>query len=157
MPVLKNARHERFAQLIAAGETTLKAFEKAGYKSDAPNATRMRNVDKVAKRIDELLTTSANKVTDQIAFNREWIMDKLRGIVERALPVQAQPSDKPEFAAANRALELLGKELGMFVDRKEVRTGSLLDEVEPSELEQLRALLASGSTSDDEPKLSEIN
>jgi phage terminase small subunit len=37
MPVLKNLRRERFAQLLASGKTAADAYEEAGYK---PNKFR---------------------------------------------------------------------------------------------------------------------
>ena len=42
-------------------------------------------------------------------------------------------------ATANRALELLGKELGMFIDRKEVRHKNYWDSIDDAE--ELRARL----------------
>jgi hypothetical protein len=44
-------------------------------------------------------------------------------------------------AVANKALELLGKELGMFISRSEVRTGPL-DEIDPNDIARLLEALA---------------
>ncbi len=38
MPVLKNARHERFAQNVAKGMSAAEAYEKAGYKRNDGSA-----------------------------------------------------------------------------------------------------------------------
>jgi hypothetical protein len=46
-----------------------------------------------------------------------------------------------EGAVANRALELLGKELGMFISRSKVRTGPL-DEIDQDDIARLREALA---------------
>lgn len=48
---------------------------------------------------------------------------------------------KANLQAANKALELIGKEAGMFIDRKEIRTGEL-DGLGHDELKQLREALA---------------
>jgi phage terminase small subunit len=59
MPVLKNARHERFAQELAKGKSATEAYVLAGYEVDAKSANEAgsrlsRNV-KVEKRVKELL------------------------------------------------------------------------------------------------------
>ena len=63
---------------------------------------------------------------ERTAIDKEWVIERLRENVERAM--QAQPvidrAGNPtgsyvyNGAAANRALELLGKELGMFIERR---------------------------------------
>lgn len=61
---------------------------------------------------------------------KEWVIGRLRENVERALQLKqvldGQRNPTGEFryqgAIANRARELLGKEIGMFVDRSEVKT-----------------------------------
>ena len=63
---------------------------------------------------------------------------------------------RQNLPAANVALGLIGKELGMFIDRKEIRTGEL-DGLGGDELKQLRdALLfaiAPSQTASTEPKI----
>jgi hypothetical protein len=67
--------------------------------------------------------------TEALAIDRAWVLASLKENALRAL--QAVPVDdrgrlyKYDGNVANRALELLGKELGMFIDRSEVRTGNL--------------------------------
>lgn len=65
--------------------------------------------------------------------DRAWVRARLREVAERtmqAVPVtdsKGEPTGAWTFnaAGANRALELLGRELGMFVDRKDHRIGPL--------------------------------
>lgn len=54
---------------------------------------------------------------------------------------------KSNLAAANKALELVGKELGMFIDRKEVRTGAL-DDLPRDQLKILRDELSAAIVAD---------
>ncbi len=58
MPVLKNARHERFAQNITKGMSATKAYTKAGYKSTGhaaeANGARLMRKDEVQARVAEL-------------------------------------------------------------------------------------------------------
>jgi phage terminase small subunit len=61
MPVLPNARHERFAQELAAGKSATEAYAIAGYKRDDGNAIRLTRNDKVKERVAELLKEAADK------------------------------------------------------------------------------------------------
>jgi phage terminase small subunit len=107
MPVLDNQRHEAFAQALAKGKSATEAYTEAGYKADRGAASRMSANVNVSARVTELQSMAAERVV----LSREWIIAKL---VENATKTQeSNPS------ASNKALELLGKEIGMFVDRSE--------------------------------------
>lgn len=104
MPVLENARHEKFAQGVASGKTLVDAHEAAGYKRNDSNAATLHNGNKrIRDRVAELKTASANKVV----MNGAWVLAKLRENAERALLAE-------DGAVANRALELIGKHFGVF-------------------------------------------
>ena len=62
MPVLKNAKYERFAQLIVEGIKTEDAYEQAGYKAHRGNASRLRTNESVLRRVEELQGKAAKKV-----------------------------------------------------------------------------------------------
>lgn len=61
MPVLKNPKHERFAQLVVKGETLRQAYISAGYVDNEKNAARLKKNEGVASRIDELQEKVAEK------------------------------------------------------------------------------------------------
>ena len=61
MGVLKNIKHEKFAQGIALGKLQDAAYVDAGYKSNPPNATRLIRNDKVKARIAELAEGAAKR------------------------------------------------------------------------------------------------
>lgn len=61
MPVLDNAKHERFAQGIAAGMTADEAYAAAGYRPDRGNATRLTANDSIKARVAEILSVSADR------------------------------------------------------------------------------------------------
>lgn len=61
MPVLANARYERYAQELAKGTAQHKAFEAAGFKANTGNAVRLRNRPEVKARIAEILGKAAEK------------------------------------------------------------------------------------------------
>jgi hypothetical protein len=64
MPILQNARHERFAQLVASGKhRDMEAFKQAGYADESAhqNACRLRANESVVARIEELRARNAEK------------------------------------------------------------------------------------------------
>lgn len=127
MPALNNPKHEAFAQAVAKGISVAEAYEAAGYKPNAGNARRLKMVEAVVKRIEalgghvEAIESRATekmieRVAEKIALTREWVIDRLTENASRAMKAE-QAGDGN---VANRALELLGKHLGMFVDRVQV-------------------------------------
>ncbi len=61
MPVLANARRERFAQAIAEGKNALQAHEIAGYKADDGNASKLAGRPDVQARVQEITGAAAEK------------------------------------------------------------------------------------------------
>ena len=61
MPVLRNARQERFAQEVVKGTRIVDAYEAAGYERHSAHGSRLRRNPHVAARIDELLGRAAAK------------------------------------------------------------------------------------------------
>lgn len=124
MSVLDNPKHEAFAQAFALCNNATKAAIEAGY---APSGSRsaasvrasglMKN-PKIKKRIAELQQQLVKKASQAVGLDRSWVLDRLKSNADLAL-------EEKDRAAANRALELLGKEIGMFVDRKQVLIGPL--------------------------------
>ena len=133
MPALDNPKHERFAQELAKGLSADKAYELAGFKPNRGNATTLKQKESISNRVTELLaeresihaqaTAEAIKST---ALTKQWVIETLMENVSRAMqatPVKVGDDGEAigeyqyQGSVANRALELLGKELGMFVDR----------------------------------------
>lgn len=61
MPILSNARHERFAQAIALGKSASEAYVIAGYEANDGNASRLNGNEKVVSRVAEILTAAAKR------------------------------------------------------------------------------------------------
>jgi phage terminase small subunit len=61
MPILKNARHEKFAQALAKGKSATEAYVDAGYKPSRPHASRLATNGNVVKRVAEIGTRIAEK------------------------------------------------------------------------------------------------
>lgn len=62
MPVLSNARHERFAQWLAKGLSATEAYAKAGYAPDSrSSASRLLTNENVTARLAELQGRAAER------------------------------------------------------------------------------------------------
>src|SRR5215471_17396116 len=109
MASLDNPRHEHFAQLIASGQTPAAAYVRAGYRAKAAYTCgpRLLKQPAVRARVDDLRQIVVETSLQRAAFNHEFV---IRELMTNAL--KAQQSD--DYSASNRALELLGRELGMF-------------------------------------------
>lgn len=71
VPVLQNAKHERFAQELAKGKSQIEAYQIAGYKKDDGAASRLSGNVKVQNRLAELLERGAKRAEvtiEQIAI-----------------------------------------------------------------------------------------
>jgi hypothetical protein len=98
-------------------------------------SSKLMSIPMVAQRVAELRSVVTDKACKKLAISKEWVLEQLVENVEMAkaatpvLDAEGNPAGeyKQNLAAGNKALELIGKELGMFVERREVRTGSLDD------------------------------
>ncbi|WP_243667657.1 terminase small subunit [Sinorhizobium medicae] len=87
MPVLKNARHEKFAQALAKGKTADDAYAEAGSKPDRGNASRLQQKDNIRQRVAQLLEweqtverKATEKAIDKLAITKERVLAELAKI-----------------------------------------------------------------------------
>jgi len=113
---LQNPQHECFAHLYAAGLTATKACVSSGYPEQgaSPAASRLLGTPEVRARVTGLQEARAYRVVREAAAERAQVLAKLD-------TARQQAEKKGDYGAAIRALELLGRELGMFRDAVEVR------------------------------------
>lgn len=134
MPILKNPRYERFSQELAKGIPAEHAYVTAGFRPSRQGASTLRNKIDISERVTELLALrekmhgqSTAKAIEKAALTKEWVISNL---MENAMmcmgkkPTYIDPETKAETfdlnpQGANKALELLGKEIGMFIERHE--------------------------------------
>jgi phage terminase small subunit len=77
MPILKNIRHERFAQGLAKGMIQDAAYEAAGYKPDRGNATRLTAHDSIRARVAEIQARAAERTEVTVAsLTKQLIEDR---------------------------------------------------------------------------------
>lgn len=170
MPTLLNPKHERFAQGLADGMPATEAYEKAGYKNGQKHASRLGKDGGILGRVSELLAErerinaqSTAKAIQKVALTKEWVLAGLINNYQRAsqaVPVlddEGKPTGEYRYqgAVANRALELLGKHLGMFVELHELSgpdKGPIqTQEVSPRETlaDRIASLIARGGAGED--------
>ena len=141
MARLRNPRQERFARLVAVGAEPAVAYQQAGYTAKGrARVTALSQRPAVAARIAELGRAWDAEGDDgeserpwECRPGRDWVIARLVETAERALqavPVtdrKGQPTGEFSYqgSVALRALELLGRELGMFSDRKEPPEGGV--------------------------------
>lgn len=152
MSSLKDPQQELFLHELLSGKSQADAYVAAGYKAKNANvaaacASKLLRNANVAERYAELKEALIERTVEKSAVSKVWVIQRLVENVDRAM--QAEPvrrkaasGDDEEVAGeyvyngnvANRALELIGKELGMFIDRKEVGDPGEFDRMSTEEL-----------------------
>lgn len=94
MPVLKNARHETFAQGLAKGMTADEAYQKAGFKPNRGNAATLKANQSILDRVTELQSKAVKKV--------EITVDSLAQELEEARAIAL--SEKQSSAAVSATM-----------------------------------------------------
>lgn len=110
MPILKNSRHELFAQELAKGKSATEAMQVAGY-ADPRNSTRLKKNDEIRHRVAELQERSAERA--------EVTVDSLIAELDRVLR-EAFAGDRPQLTAAVAAIKEKGILSGKRIERAEV-------------------------------------
>lgn len=139
MPVLPNAKHERYAQELAKGKSQSEAYVNAGYKPDSGAASRLSGNVSVQGRVAELQERSAKKVEITVDTLRDMLLE------DRTLARELGQS-----AAAVSAVDKLGKLYGHMIERKEVGRPGEFSRMTEDELDAFianRKGLAGGSDS----------
>lgn len=119
MPVLPNARHERFAQELAKGLTQEKAYEAAGYKPSRFEASKLAAKPHISQRLAEIQERGAIRAEITVAD----LTTKLMGFAEKL--EQASMSGEGETSGvshqhlntARQCLMDVGKLNGLIVDK----------------------------------------
>ncbi len=153
MPVLKNARHELFAQEVAKGTSASESYAKAGYAPNTGNCLRLKVNESIVARVTEIQNRGADRaavsverivqelarigfsnVTDAIQIKRGKVKvsdtSKLSADAVAAIAGIKQTKDGVEvrFHDKQAALVTLGRHVGMFKENINLNvTVSLVD------------------------------
>lgn len=134
-------QQRKFCDLyLANGLNATKAYLEAypatkSEKAAGANAARLIGNDRVSAYLQE----QAGKASSSVQLDVEWIISRLMKVTDRCMqaePVMVfDPAEKAmvesgewkfDSAGANKALELLGKYLQLFTEKKEVKhTGNV--------------------------------
>jgi phage terminase small subunit len=169
---LYNERHERYAQLLATGVGNRAAYEQCGFRYDRHNAARLHT--HLKPRIEAIMRQHREAEMALLAeaaagpwLSREYVLASLRENAERAmqatpvLDAKGQPTGEYRWdgSVANRALELMGKELGMFAEKRiidqhvtTVEQQSEADKILADSAAKLRALRENNKPAEPQPQ-----
>lgn len=131
MPVLKNARHEKFAQALAKGKTADDAYAEAGYKPHRGNASTLRTNQNISSRIAEILGRAAERA----AVTIQSLTDELEQA--RAIAMAEKQSSAAVAATMGKA-----KLHGLLIEKRRVEGhdgGSVKIDLTGYSLEQLKS------------------
>lgn len=137
MPVLKNARHEQFAQGLATGMTGDDAYVAAGFAPNRGNAARLKANESIRKR--------AAEITSRVAEKAEW------SAADRLLSLKAihDASTKDDRRTAIAAIAEANKMQGSYAPTRQEHTGRGGGPIEYANLteEEIDARIAALSSS----------
>lgn len=115
------ARQMRFVDEYLKDLNATQAAIRAGYKATtavAANAARLLKNDKVQEAIEARKQTRLERVE----LEQDWVVNELRKVAQRCLTVE-DDDGKPIANIVNvgvKALELLGRHQGIFIDKREI-------------------------------------
>ena len=130
MPELRNMNYERFArEYVRNGHNATQAAKAAGYseKTAYSQGSRLLKKVEILTRVREI----EENVLAEAGITQTGIIERLKTLVEKCMDEQTYIATNPitgeqtaihrrlDPSGANKALELLGKQLGMFGDRLE--------------------------------------
>lgn len=151
---LRNDKHERFCLLIMAGDPHATAYEKVGYKPDGANAKRLLDRQEIQDRLAFLKA----EVSKALVYDAAWVKDRLAKHAEALteIVVTDDGSRKPgpmfNASAGARALELLGREHGLFKEKIELggkvqhENRAVFERMTPAERATMRAMLQAAAS-----------
>jgi phage terminase small subunit len=110
-------KQRRFVEEYLVDLNATQAALRAGYSQRTAASIGNENLTKPLIRAS--IEKELAKLRERSEVTVESIIQRLNTIADRCMPKQGKPSAS-QAQAANRALELLGKHLGMFINRVEV-------------------------------------
>ncbi len=152
MGKLKNEFHEKYAQHRGMRETQESAYLQSGLRGDPDNAHRLghsleKRTSNIRARIMELQDQNDKLRSNNRHFDRSWVLERLKEQIERCMQIKEMKDKrgktlgvfKWEASAANKAIELAGRELGMFATTNKNLHGEIdpLEGKSPDELREL--------------------
>lgn len=119
---------EAYCRARAMGMDVREAMKAANLKQSFKTVSGWENKNgAVIKRISQLSHIASNNAILKTGLDRAWVIERLMSVVDRCMqaePVKDRDGNetgeyKFDSSGANRALQLLGAELGMFTPKTE--------------------------------------
>ena len=107
------AKQAKFCQEYMVDLNATQAAVRAGYSAKTANVTGFKLLvnPSIAPRIAEMQAEGAQRAE----LSADWVLQELKGNHK-----QAREND--ELGHSNKALELIGKHIGMFIDKQELNS-----------------------------------
>lgn len=122
MPILKNPRHEAFAQFLAKGQPASEAYVSAGYKESRPAASRLSTNVNVKKRVAELVARGADRTEITVARVLKELARLSFADIRQAFDEKGNLLDPSEwsddFAASVSSIEVVTRSLPGKADKQ---------------------------------------
>jgi phage terminase small subunit len=119
-------KQARFVDEYLVDMNATQAAIRAGYSAKTANPAAARLLVNVS--ISEEIQSRRNKLAKKSEVDAQYVIDNLVSTLRKASGIDPIPGDDGEDiyrfngAVANKSLELLGKNLGLFTDKLEVKT-----------------------------------
>jgi hypothetical protein len=133
MPVLKNPRHERFAQLLAGGKSATDAYEEVGFKRSRHNASHLAARPEIGDRIQQITTVAGERSVVTIA-----------SLINEAEQARIAAMKAGQYSAAVAAIKEKGILSGKRVERRESGSPGEFDWIERASDQQLVEFIETG-------------
>lgn len=130
-------KHKRFIEEYIKDSNAVQAYMRAGYTQNYECARRassklMQNPD-IKAELDKI----GNDVSVRTGINAEWVLLNLKSITERCMQSEAvldkdgKQTGEYRFdsTGANKALDTIGKSIGMFKDSKDVNVVMTIEQM----------------------------
>ena len=114
------ARQMRFVDEYLKDLNATQAAIRAGYAAKTANANAARMM--VNDGIQEAIEARQQTRVERVELEQDWVVNELRKVAQRCLPVE-DDDGKPIANIVNvgvKALELLGRHQGIFIDKREI-------------------------------------
>lgn len=130
-----NAKHILFVNDYMISQNVTESYKKVyGCSEEAArkNGSRLMTNDDIRSEIERRQKKINEQVEEKTGISVQWVLDSFKSIAERCMQAEAvtdregNPTGEYKFdsAGANKAVESIGKYLGMFKEKVE-HSGSL--------------------------------
>lgn len=122
-------KQQRFCEEYLISLNGTQAAIKAGYSKNSARQIAEENLSK--PDIKEFIEKRQSELSDKLNITQEWVLTRLKSISDRCMqqePVMVHNGEewvesgefKFDSSGANKATELIGKHLGMFITKMEL-------------------------------------